>query len=162
LCGGSKSVSSRSVAIVMTFCRIGRAHRGLHGDHPTAGGPGLHRRAQRQRPERERRTAGGGYFVSRCKAGFRPAAENSRRPPLPTRAACRPIALLKAASAARSGKGASPVNRCDRQAEGRAAHFIVPFRPRPSISGIEARLAGQAARARLFEDDPHPDGGGLR
>jgi hypothetical protein len=97
-------VSSRSVAMVMPFCRIGRARRGLQGDHPTAGGPGLHRRAQRQRPERERRTAGGGYFASRCKAGFRPAAENSRRPPLRTRAACRPIALLKAASAARSGK----------------------------------------------------------
>jgi hypothetical protein len=43
----------------------GRAHRGLRGDHPTAGGPGPHR----GRPKRKRRTAGGGYFVSRCKAG---------------------------------------------------------------------------------------------
>ena len=49
---GSKSVSSRSVAMVMLLCRVGRAHRGLRGDHLTAGGPGLHRRAQRQRPER--------------------------------------------------------------------------------------------------------------
>ena len=122
----------------------------------------------------QRRTAGGGYFASRCKAGRPgsprglprgvsiPAVENSRRPPLRARAACRPIALSKAAGAARSGKGAITANRCDRQAGGRAAHFIVPFRPRPSISGIEARLARQAARARLFEDDPRPDGGGLR
>ncbi len=51
-CGGSKSVSSRSVAIVMVLLSVGRAHRGLRGDHPTASGPGLHRRAQRQRPER--------------------------------------------------------------------------------------------------------------
>src|SRR5262245_49718050 len=78
------------------------------GDHPTAGGPGLHRGALATAAGAQRRTAGGGYFVSRCKAGLRPAAENSRRPPLRARAACRPIALLKAAGAALCEKEGSP------------------------------------------------------
>jgi hypothetical protein len=44
------------------------AHKsGLHGDQKTAGGPGLHRKAAGA----QRRTAGGGYFASRCKAGDR-------------------------------------------------------------------------------------------
>jgi len=45
---GDVAVGRHGVA----FCRIGRAHRGLRGDHTTAGGPGLHRGARRQRPER--------------------------------------------------------------------------------------------------------------
>src|SRR5262249_41097380 len=48
--------------MVMSLLSVGRAHRGLHGDHPTAGGPGLPRRAPRQRPKRSggRRAEGGG------------------------------------------------------------------------------------------------------
>ena len=39
--------------------------------------------------EAQRRTAGGGYFASRCKAPLEGAAENSRCPPLRRRIACR-------------------------------------------------------------------------
>jgi len=53
--------------MVASFCRIGRAHRGLHGDE--------RRRADRtctaersEAAEAKRRMAGAGYFVSRCKA----------------------------------------------------------------------------------------------
>ena len=59
-------------------CRFGRAHRGLHGDHPPAGGPGLHRERSAAAGA-QRRTAGGGYFASRCKAG--PIARRSRARP---------------------------------------------------------------------------------
>src|SRR5215471_725297 len=109
-------------------CRIGRAHRGLHGDHETAGGPGLHRRASATTAAAQRRTAGGGYFVWRCKAGVvlhaaeprgmsrsgpaRLAAWGvSRRRKIAadrrcrSRTACRPIALLKAAGEALSDMG---------------------------------------------------------
>ena len=79
-------------------CRIGRAHRGLRGDHQTAGGTG-------QNPERSgsgrsaAEDGGGRLFVSRAKPRFghhacvQGAAENSRPQPLRARAACRPIAL---------------------------------------------------------------------
>ncbi|ANW00820.1 hypothetical protein LMTR13_12180 [Bradyrhizobium icense] len=73
------------------LCRIGRAHRGLRGDH--SGGE-----RNGQNPKAERRAAapaedGEGRLF--CFAMQRPEgpAENSRTQPLPARAACRPIAL---------------------------------------------------------------------
>ena len=59
-----------------SFCRIGRAHRGLRGDHSTAGGTGQHPE-QRGGPQRQRRMAVGRLF---CFAMQRPAgpAENGR------------------------------------------------------------------------------------
>ena len=51
---------------VEALCRIGRAHRGLRGDHQTAGGTDLHPERSGG-PERQRRMAKPGYFVSRCK-----------------------------------------------------------------------------------------------
>lgn len=52
------------------LCRIGRAHRGLRGDHLTAGGTDQNPK-QSEGPKR-----GGGwrrrdYFVSRCKGAER-------------------------------------------------------------------------------------------
>jgi len=54
--------------MVVPSLGIGRAHRGLRGDHLTAGGSGGTALAAGA----QRRTAGGGYFVSRCKAGRLP------------------------------------------------------------------------------------------
>src|SRR5262245_21341005 len=69
LCGGSKSGSSRSVAIVVPLLGSAAPIAAFTDDHPTAGGPGLHRGALATTAGAQRRTAGGGYFVSRCKAG---------------------------------------------------------------------------------------------
>jgi hypothetical protein len=51
----------------MVMLLVGSAahNGGLHGDQKTARGPGLHRKAAGA----QRRTAGGSYFASRCKAG---------------------------------------------------------------------------------------------
>jgi hypothetical protein len=95
--GGRRSVDGFKIGIVAAgrhgdaFCWIGRAHRGLRGDHSTAGGPGLHR----SRPERSggRRQAAILFRDVKRPALCRAAAENSRLAPLRARAACRPIAL---------------------------------------------------------------------
>jgi hypothetical protein len=78
------------------------------GDHQTAGAPGFTALAA----EAQRRTAGGGYFASRCKAGApgglprgAPAAENNRRRPLKRRPACRQIAPSQARGRAVTGIG---------------------------------------------------------
>jgi hypothetical protein len=69
LWSGSKSVSSWSVVMVRPFCRIGRGHRGLRGDHQTAGGTAQNPERSAG-PQRQRRMAKPGYFASRCKGGF--------------------------------------------------------------------------------------------
>jgi hypothetical protein len=59
----------------------------------TAGGPGLHR-AERSDSGRSAAEDGGRRLFCYAKqSALLGAAENSRRPPLRTRAACRPIAL---------------------------------------------------------------------
>jgi hypothetical protein len=52
VCGGSKSVSSRSVVMVMSLVGSAAPIAAFMAITETAGGPGLHRRAQRQWPER--------------------------------------------------------------------------------------------------------------
>ncbi len=68
--------------------RIGRAHRGLRGDHPTASRPVLHR----ARPKRSggRRAEA---FLSREECRRSRQGKKAAGPPLRDRAACRPIAL---------------------------------------------------------------------
>ena len=76
-CAGARSRCRRVGRHGEVLCRIGRAHRGLRGDHQTAGGPGLHRRAQRQRPKRS-----GGWrgpaILFREERRACPPTENSR------------------------------------------------------------------------------------
>ena len=50
---------------------IGRAHRGLRGDHLTAVGTGQNPERSGG-PKRQRRMAEAGYFASRCKGGLSP------------------------------------------------------------------------------------------
>ena len=111
------------------LCRIGRAHRGLRGDHLTAGGPGLHRRAKRQRPERQRRTAGLRLSCLARNAGVSRQGKKTQGPPLRGRAACRPIALWKARGASSSDpKGSSPSDATTDV----DAHGLTPSRPSPT------------------------------
>jgi hypothetical protein len=60
---------SWSVVMVRSFRWIGRAHRGLRGDHPTAGGTDQNPDPDliRGRAAAKRRMAKPGYFASRCK-----------------------------------------------------------------------------------------------
>ena len=87
MCEDENSVSSRSVAMVMSLlgsaAPIAAFWRSPDGGRTGPAPPSAATAAGAQR-----RTAGGGYFASRCKAGLCPAAENSRRPPLRARAAC--------------------------------------------------------------------------
>jgi hypothetical protein len=142
------------------------------GDHPTASGPGLHRGALATTAGAQRRTAGGGYFVSRCKAGKPGASGNLTWDEIP--AAERKIAADAVVGPDRlpsdrplEGRGAvlpgrkDPANRrCDRKAESELG-VIVRTRSRPSSSGIGAHLPGQAGGARPREDDRPQGGGGL-
>ena len=117
--------------------------------------------APREAAGAQRRMAGGGYFASRCKAGDHwsarglwvgrsPAAENSRRPPLRARPACRPIALLKAAGAAAFREGRIAANRYDRRSRSHD-RIVIRLGRRASHAGIAAHLPGQVARARPRE-----------
>ena len=121
----------------------------------------------------QRRTAGGGYFVSRCKAGRsgsprgEPGGVSIRRRKIAADRRCGPGPL--AVRSPSGGRGRSPFPARERSREPirstswrASVALIVPSRPRPSTAGIGAHRPGQVARARPLEDDRSPDGGGLR
>ena len=159
VCGLENSVSSRSVAMVMSLL-------GLRP--PIAAFTAITRRQadrvgtaerQRQRPERSggRRAAAILFRDAKpeivCRARVGGDALRRRKiavaPPLRARSACRPIALLKAAARPLSGKG----NRREsmRLIPKLSISLMLPTRPRRSRACIEARLLGRAVRAKLRE-----------
>jgi hypothetical protein len=107
VCGGSKSASSRAVAMVVPLLglaapiaafrrspdggRTGPAPQSLSDNGRSAAEDGGRRLFCFAMQSRE--TGGLGNLTLGMKI---PAAENSRRPPLWARTACRPIALWKA------------------------------------------------------------------
>jgi hypothetical protein len=108
----------------MVMLLFGSAARknGLHGDHQTAGGPGLHRASFCDSGQSAAEDGGRRLFCfalqsRRCDRGiaaqppdfsWSPAAENSRCPPLRGRSANGLIAVLKAELRRHAGKRGSP------------------------------------------------------
>ena len=180
-CGVSKSVSSRSVAMVMSPCRIGRAHRGLPRRPPDGGRTGPAPPSVATAAAVQRRTAGGGYFVfamqSRVvphaadRVGCRdwvprglpggvsiPAAKNSRRPPLqdPDRPPSdRPLEGRGRGSFRHGSHRCAPMRSTDWRA---SLGLIIPIVAGRSSSGTGRRLPGQAARAGPLEGARCPGG----
>jgi hypothetical protein len=147
VCGCSKSWSSRSVAIVMSL--VGSAA-------PIAAFVAITRRRGDRACTAERSDSGrsaaedGGrrLFCLAMQSARKGAAENSRRPPLRTRAACRPIALWKAVGAAPFRQGMDhldPMPSTTRRAGS----------PSPSRSGV---LDRSHEGGHIFRDELHAQG----
>ncbi len=111
--------------------RIGRAHRGLHGDERRRADRTC-TRSEARAAEAKRRMAGAGYFASRCKGGL-PPTENSRPSAiawpgrLPPRSPSR-----KAVGAVLSGKARQHHDPTRHQTRA-AAGINSPFRFMPPI-----------------------------
>jgi hypothetical protein len=73
--------------MVRSFRWIGRAHRGLRGDHLTASGTDLHPKGRSEAED------GGARLFCFAMQRREAPAENNRVEPLQCRSACRPIAL---------------------------------------------------------------------
>jgi hypothetical protein len=163
---------------------------GRHGDVPsrgsaapiaaftaitlTAGEPGPAPRSAATAAGAQRRTTGGGYFVSRCKAGgLKRCARRSRvdtvalRRKIPAGRRCGP-GPLAVRSPSRRPRARPLSEREDHREPMRSTTqklsiaLIVPACPRPSSAGILAHLPGQAGRARPREARRRRGGGGLR
>jgi hypothetical protein len=172
VCGGSKSASSRSVAMVVPLLRSAAPIAAFTAITRRRAVSGLHRGRLATTAGAQRRTAGGGYFVSRCNAG-KPAPtridawREFRRRKIDAVRRCGPgpFAVRFAVWKAR-GRGSFREGRiiADRDAIDRSESelgVIVRTRTRPSNSGIGAHLPGQAGGARPREDDRRQGGGGL-
>ena len=127
--------------------RLGRAYRGLHGDRLTAGGPSLHRGALATAAGAQRRKAGGGYFVSRCKAGKsgpRESDPKSRRRKIAADAVVGPDRLPS--DRPLEGRGAGPPGRAGSRSTGPRARSESLSRPG---SVRRAQQAGHIFRGKL-------------
>jgi len=142
------------------FCRIGRAHRGLHGDEKAGGRAGLAPpERRRQRPQRRREDGGRPAILPRdCKsAALGGATENSRLPPLHGRTACRRVALSRRPwSAALSGKRrGSGIDGRTRQAGRTRPSSPIPLQTlvlKNRITSSGASWIRKAARSALMSE----------
>ena len=141
--------------MVMVLLSVGRAHRGLRGDHLTASGPRLHRRAQRQRPERSGGRRAAAILLRDAKlgdqsphAGYRVGCQSQRRKIAADRrcgyrTVCRPIALLKAAGVVPFRQGGSPrTDVIDRSESEPRSHL-----PDPGGRSVKLRKRGTSSGA---------------